>query len=367
MIFSVRQRREKGSKIKHLVPAPLLVGVELNPGPGGNGYLDEETRWEAVFLIKHNKLSQRKVAEKLGTSRTSICKLWKKYRQTGSVHDQPGKGRKRKLSSGDETLLVRQAKKHKAAPELCRTMEKLGKNVGQDTVRKALKKHGLRYLQVRQSHPLTSSQKAKRFEYAKEMKHYDWSKVIFSDEKTFWLGSGTTYAWQCPNRRETRQVGRYPPKLHVWAAIGSYGKIKPYFFRENMNAPLYQQILRERIKESRVIYAPDEDGIQGKWVFLQDNDPKHKAKKSIQELENLIGSRYIHHPAYSPDLNPMEDIWSYLNRKVLAAKITCISGLQRVLTREWNSMPWTEIRRSVDSMPDRLKQCRDRKGDHTDY
>ena len=63
------------------------------------------------------------------------------------------------------------------------------------------------------------------------------------------------------------------------------------------------------------------------------------------------------HPAQSPDLNLMEDLWSYLDRKVRAANIKAIEGLKRRLTMEWEKLPWSYVRTSVKSMPSRLAQC----------
>ena len=105
----------------------------------------------------------------------------------------------------------------------------------------------------------------------------------------------------------------------------------------------------------------------GKWVFLQENDPKHKARSTMQFLEGAVGDRIIPHPAYSPDLNVMEDLWSYLDRKVKAARIRTIQGLKRKLTQEWEDMGWHEIRLSVESMPKRLQECIKLQGARTQY
>ena len=51
-------------------------------------------------------------------------------------------------------------------------------------------------------------------------------------------------------------------------------------------------------------------------------------------VEKLVGDRLISHPAKSPDLNPIEDMWSYLDRKVKEAKVTSIRSLKTVLPRE---------------------------------
>ena len=185
------------------------------------------------------------------------------------------------------------------------------------------------------------------------MSRYNWNIVFFSDEKDFVLGSAPGYAWQEPENRIIQEYVRHAPKLHVWGAIGSYGKTKLHFFDENLNSDVYIAILKSRLKENQITY----DGCKRKWTFLQDGHRAHTSKKSMKFLREHIGDRLVEHPALSPDLNPIEDIWSYLDRKVKEARITDIRRLKAVLTKEWRELPWSEIRKSVDSMNQRLQLC----------
>lgn len=84
-------------------------------------------------------------------------------------------------------------------------------------------------------------------------------------------------------------------------------------------------------------------------------------------VKKLVGDRLISHPAKSPDLNPIEDMWSYLDRKVKEAKVTSTRSLKTVLTREWQALPWTEIRKSVNSMGRRLELCIESGGKRLPY
>ena len=113
---------EKSQKIS---PAPPLVGVELNPGPGRGKKWDEETRWRAVLKWKDEKKGSRKIAKELEISRSGVDKLIQKYQETGTVHDRPKSGRKRKLSTAEVKKAVKKAKSGKAAPEIARDISKM--------------------------------------------------------------------------------------------------------------------------------------------------------------------------------------------------------------------------------------------------
>jgi transposase len=299
----------------------------------------------------------------------TVNEIMKKYRETGSIEDRPGRGRKRKISKEDEKKMIKLAKKEKPATEIAQMYTSdTGKSIAVNTVRQLLHEHHFYFLPKVKIQALSEAHKQARLQYAIEQQNYNWSQVLFSDEKTFWLGSETSHCWQQLDKRVQHTVTRYPPKLHVWAAAGYYFKTKLYFFTQNMNQTLYQQIIKANLREKKITYAPDcPKKIRGKWVYLQDNDPKHTATKTMEILEELVGSRLIDHPSLSPDLNAMEDYWSYLDRKVRAAKVTSIPALKRKLAQEWAFMSWAEIRKSVDSMSDRLAECIERQGARTHY
>ena len=199
------------------------------------------------------------------------------------------------------------------------------------------------------------------------MKKYKWETVLFADEKTFCLETGPRKAWQETGNRRKREKLRHPKKIHVWGAIGYHVKAKLYIFEGNMDGALYRKIIKSRLKERAVRYSPDcPSRLRGNWKFVQDNDPKHTARVSSQTLENILGTRILPHPPNSPDLNPIEDIWSHLDRKLKASKVTSIQGLKRFLNKEWESLSWN-IRKSVESMPRRLDACLKAHGGRTQY
>lgn len=143
---------------------------------------------------------------------------------------------------------------------------------------------------------------------------------------------------------------------------------KLHFFTENLNSEVYQGILKRNLKESKLVYAPKAPNrVIEKWKFLQDGHRAHTAAKTMKFLCKLVGNRLTPHPPLSPDLNPIEDMWSYLDRKVKAANVTNIPQLKRVLNKEWKALPWDEIRKSVDSMPRRLQLLKECGGNRIAY
>ena len=63
-----------------------------------------------------------------------------------------------------------------------------------------------------------------------------------------------------------------------------------------------------------------------KWVLQMDNDPKHTSKVVEKWLkDNKV--KVFEWPSQSPDLNPIDNLWAELNKRVQARRPTpALSG-----------------------------------------
>jgi transposase len=191
-------------------------------------HLNDEQRWKIVHLSKIAFQTPTAIARKVGCSRETVYATLRKYSITGTTKDRPHRGRKRKLSVTDEQSIVNRAKTGMGAKEIAQKMGKDVTDIGQkhktprvsaSTVQRVLKAQEYAYLKVLQHEALTEAHKQKRLQYANDYRNYDWCNVLFSDEKTFCLGTAPTRCWQKPGQRVTRAVSRHPSKLHVWGAV----------------------------------------------------------------------------------------------------------------------------------------------------
>ena len=78
---------------------------------------------------------------------------------------------------------------------------------------------------------------------------------------------------------------------------------------------------------------------------------------------------YVHCPAMSPDLNPIEHIWDMLGRRILAhdPPVQNIRQLEAALHREWQQLSEQDIRRLIGGIRRRVEAVIQTRGGYTRY
>lgn len=150
---------------------------------------------------------------------------------------------------------------------------------------------------------------------------------------------------------------KHSSKVNIWGAINGRGRNALHIFRENMDATKYISILKNDFLK-----------IYDDMYYIQfDNDSKHTAKKTVTFLDkNNI--KCIKFPAYSPDLNPIENIWSILKHNLLPRKSEInTTTFGQIILEEWNKIDQQIIKNCIDSMSKRLQTIIKNKGGYIDY
>ena len=74
-------------------------------------------------------------------------------------------------------------------------------------------------------------------------------------------------------------------------------------------------------------------------LFQQDNASCHKSRKSLEAIEVIFGKNKIWWPANSPDLSPIETVWSILKQELSKRKNTCLDELRNNIIDIWSKFP----------------------------
>jgi hypothetical protein len=153
------------------------------------------------------------------------------------------------------------------------------------------------------------------------------------------------------------------PKVHVWACFSGSGVGEIYFYDEPLTGDKMKAIYKKCLWQSaRKLFGVDSD-----WWLLYDNDPRHKAQVTVEWLNENFVRRRIDFPPYSPDLNPIENVWTILVSRVDKHNATTEEQLKNAITREWDKISLSICEKLANSMPTRLQEVIDHKGHKTHY
>ena len=332
-----------------------------------------------VSELKSGKTTQN-IAQKMGVGPRTVKRIRKEYADsTDDVNKAKltKRGRPRRLSARDEAWVVRQITTGKAdtATEVAKTLqEESGTRTTPKTIRRTLKKAGLKAA-VKTKKPLLLRRHIKaRYEFAFRHKHWtvdDWKRVVYSDEtKINRLGSdGREWVWKKPGKTiEPRHVQGTVKfgggSIMLWGCMTYDGIGYACRIIDRMNADLYVSILGDELMETIEYYDLDPT----KLIFQQDNDSKHSSKKAKKWFEdNKI--RILTWPAQSPDLNPIEHLWRHLKFKLNAYEEPPkgVEELWERVQKEWNAIPEDICTKLIDSMPRRIAAVYKAKGGYVKY
>lgn len=101
-------------------------------------------------------------------------------------------------------------------------------------------------------------------------------------------------------------------------------------------------------------------------IFQQDNAPCHKSKATLDFLR-CQNFQVLPWPPYSPDLNPIENLWAIVKRRIEKIPRDTTASVEAATHNEWNDTLAEICRDLVASMPRRIQECIKNKGGNTSY
>ena len=148
-----------------------------------------------VSQFKDN-VSQRKIANNLGLSPSTVHNIVKRFRESGEISVRKGQGRKPLLNARDHRALRRYCLRNRHATMMdiaTWAREYFGKSLSLNTVHRCIKKCNLKLYYAKRKAFINFAQKRRRVLWARSHLRWterQWKCVLWSDESTFQLVFG---------------------------------------------------------------------------------------------------------------------------------------------------------------------------------
>ncbi len=334
--------------------------------------ISEQVKNNILSQLLHGK-SSRIVAKSCRVGKTVVQNIAK----SNEVQLMGKKGRPKILTQRDEKMCMKKitSGEAKSAVHLTKILNN-DRNfaISRKTVARALNKQGLKAGEKKKKPDLSQKNIKARLEFANKHSDWtedDWNRVIFSDESKInrFNSDGRSWCWfKNPGELNERTVK--PQRkfggggVMIWGCMTSKGVGFMCKIDGNMDQELYKNILQDDLHQTIEYYEFDPEEI----IFQHDNDPKHKAK-SVQNWLYEQEFSTMEWPAQSPDLNPIEHLWSEVKRKLNQYEVPPkgVLELWERIQKIWNEISLDSIKNLYNSMPRRIEAVIEAKGKWTKY
>lgn len=315
----------------------------------------------------------REVARRLQVSHSVIICLRERFQATGRVQERHRTGRPKKTTERENRYITRQAvQQRKSTANTIKRRLRTATNttVSSQTIRNRLHDARLRARRPVRKPMLTRNQKANRRAWCTAHMRWtraQWRHVLFTDESRFCVvpDDGRERVWRRPGEElEPNAVHEVVPygggSVMVWGGISRHHRTPLYHVHGNLTGQRYlQEILQPLV-------VPALQHIGPASVLQDDNATPHRSR-AVNAFVQQAGINRMVWPANSPDLNPIEQLWAELGRRVMENHPLPDNRQQLLgwLQQEWDDIPQAFIARLINTMRQRCLDCLNANGGHT--
>ena len=361
--------------------------------------IDDKTR-ARIFHLRHVQgMSVREVSRICKISRSSVWRIGRENTDKKSLktkrEDSMKRGRPRKITERAKRHMLKCFKELRAKEgnfTVRRLMERSGvseKDVSSRTVNRMLNEEGYFFLQSRKKGLVTSDDLKKRVKFATAMQREHPEENFWTDKVAFYLdGTGFVFKTnplsqaQAPRGRAWRKSSE---GLHFGCTArgkkeGTGGKVLKLMVaishkegvvlceRYDINSGLhFANFIEEHFE---LTFRKAKKGVSRLW--LQDGDPSQNSAIARNAMDR-VNAELLKIPARSPDLNPIENFFHLVSRRLRSdaidqqiTKETFAQFQERVIKTVYSIDPRT-IDNLIASMHSRVQEVIKQKGNRLKY
>jgi transposase-like protein len=326
----------------------------------------------AIVALHKDGQPRTTIAQKLDTSLTTTRHWINHYEEHKNVDDAPRSGRPKCTDEATDINIAVTARVEPfmMAPSIKRKLDL--EDVSVSTVKRRLVGADLPGRVARHVFQLTDEHKRKRLSFAEGYSRWtdeEWCRILFSDETTF-LGEGRSgQRWvrrpvgEADNPEYSVPEKPHPVGVPAWGCFSANGPGYMALFEGSLDAARLRDIVRDYLIPTYREQFPD---APVRWL-LWDNDPGRHMSRLVKNFLHTQAVTCIDFPPYSPDLNPIENLWRDMNLRMQDSLADTKDEMEELVKRTWAATTPEQCSKLARSMPHRIKQVIEREGAYTDY
>jgi hypothetical protein len=125
--------------------------------------------------------------------------------------------------------------------------------------------------------------------------------------------------------------------------------------------------LRDIFRDYLLPTVKEHFGEGAEWWLLHDNDPGRHKSLALRTFMHNHYIRPLEFPPYSPDLNPIENLWADMDKRMASKPAVSKEELEKQVAEVWAETTQEYCSKLALSMPKRIAQVIERNGAYTDY
>ncbi len=278
------------------------------------------------------------LARRFGVGRATVNRYLQRLNATGDIRpDDPGGGRVALIGVHNFSQFYAMLKNNPdcTVEDFCDIWRKTaGTKISRAAMLRALHRfgHSFKKKSFRASEQLTARVQSLRSEFASKVKDIPPERMVFLDESGSNVAMATARGWGHVGRRlERERPASRGKNITMAGAIRMTGPVVLKTMEGAMTS-------RRFVDWAKILASRLGDGD----VVLMDNLGAHHAPEARAALERH-GVRVVYLTPYSPDLNPIEMVWSVVKSKLRRAARRTVARLKKSIVGIWASLRHREF------------------------
>jgi transposase len=310
-----------------------------------------------TYVLDHPNASPQAVANQFNVHRTTISRILRRFRNRGVTTDADRSGRPHSLSKQQLDWLDNYIHTHSnfTSDRITNELNQhFNINVSSRTVRRLRKILGYHARQRGTYEAPTAQHKQHRIQWCNNHENTDWRQCVFVDESTIVPRDTGDIEWvKRGDPRRPRIIENMRASVQVIMAIWHNGHAV-VAHNQQINSQVFLQFLEESV------YNPHP--ITENYTLIMDRAPYHTAE-GVQKWLNDREIDYEFLPARSPDLDPVDYLWSSFKHIVKMREPTNADSLWQAILFAQDNMQQRPINNTIDSMTHFVQSVIEREGE----